>query len=65
MVNLQPQQFKTFRKVHKGLIRKYECPFPVKKKVGKAANSYLNSRIKTIRRYIVCIYNYLYKYKGR
>jgi len=57
MVNLQPQQFKTFRKVHKGLIRKYECPFPVKKKVGKAD---FNSRIKTIRRYIVCIYNYLY-----
>ncbi|XP_074364002.1 uncharacterized protein LOC141704713 [Apium graveolens] len=35
MVKLLPQQFKVFRKVHKGLIRKYEGPFEV---VGKVEN---------------------------
>ncbi|CAO2825208.1 unnamed protein product [Amaranthus hypochondriacus] len=37
MVKLLPQQFKVFRKVHKGLVRKYEGPFPVIKKVGKVS----------------------------
>jgi len=37
MVKLLPQQFKTFRKVHKGLIRRYEGPFPVLKRVGKVS----------------------------
>ncbi|KAK3013710.1 hypothetical protein RJ639_009801 [Escallonia herrerae] len=36
MLKLLPQQFKSFRKVHKGLIRKYEGPFPIVAKVGKA-----------------------------
>lgn len=37
MVKLQPQQFKVFRKIHKGLIRKYEGPFPILRKVGKVS----------------------------
>ncbi|KAI5652974.1 hypothetical protein M9H77_30161 [Catharanthus roseus] len=37
MVKLLPQQFKSFRKVHKGLIRRYEGPFPVLKRVGKVS----------------------------
>jgi len=37
MVKLLPQQFKTFRRVHKGLVRKYEGPFPVMSKVGKVS----------------------------
>ena len=37
MVKLLPQQFKNFRQVHKGLIRKYEGPFPVVRKVGKVS----------------------------
>ncbi|KAK3036807.1 hypothetical protein RJ639_030499 [Escallonia herrerae] len=37
MLKLLPQQFKSFRKVHKGLIRKYEGPFPIVAKVGKAS----------------------------
>ncbi|KAH9610870.1 hypothetical protein KSS87_016959, partial [Heliosperma pusillum] len=34
MVKLLTQQFKAFRSVHKGLVRKYEGPFPVIKRVG-------------------------------
>ncbi|KAL5800665.1 hypothetical protein ACOSQ3_032297 [Xanthoceras sorbifolium] len=37
LVKLLPQQFKAFRKVHKGLVRKYEGPFPILKKVGKVS----------------------------
>ncbi|KAK3008052.1 hypothetical protein RJ639_013688 [Escallonia herrerae] len=37
MLKLLPQQFKSFRKVHKGLIRKYEGPFPIMAKVGKVS----------------------------
>ncbi|KAK3038354.1 hypothetical protein RJ639_031450 [Escallonia herrerae] len=37
MLKLLPQQFKSFRKVHKGLIRKYEGPFPIVAKVGKVS----------------------------
>ncbi|KAK3013577.1 hypothetical protein RJ639_008756 [Escallonia herrerae] len=37
MLKLLPQQFKSFRKVHKGLIRKYEGPFPIMAKIGKAS----------------------------
>ena len=29
LVKLIPQQFKSFRKVHKGLVRKYEDLFPI------------------------------------
>ncbi|KAK9740067.1 hypothetical protein RND81_03G008800 [Saponaria officinalis] len=32
-----PEQFKAFRKVHKGLIRKYEGPFPVERRVGNVS----------------------------
>ncbi|KAL5744672.1 hypothetical protein ACOSQ2_027788 [Xanthoceras sorbifolium] len=37
LVKLLPQQFKAFRKVHKGFVRKYEGPFPILKKVGKVS----------------------------
>ncbi|KAK3006442.1 hypothetical protein RJ639_017437 [Escallonia herrerae] len=37
MLKLVPQQFKSLRKVHKGLIRKYEGPFPIVAKVGKVS----------------------------
>ncbi|KAK2999667.1 LOW QUALITY PROTEIN: hypothetical protein RJ639_024572, partial [Escallonia herrerae] len=37
MLKLLPQQFKSFRKVHKGLIQKYEGPFPIVAKVGKVS----------------------------
>ncbi|GKA38846.1 putative nucleotidyltransferase, ribonuclease H, partial [Tanacetum coccineum] len=36
MVKLLPQQFKSLRKVHKGLIQRYEGPFPMIGCVGKA-----------------------------
>ena len=35
LVKLIPQQFKSFRKVHKGLMRKCEGPFPILGRVGK------------------------------
>ncbi|KAL6199079.1 hypothetical protein ACLB2K_028866 [Fragaria x ananassa] len=38
LVKLLPQQFKTLRKVHKGLIRKYEGPFEVIKRIGKVSH---------------------------
>ena len=34
MIKLLPQQFKTLRKVHKGLVRRYEGPFRVVRRVG-------------------------------
>ena len=37
LVKLIPQQFKSFRKVHKGLVRKYEGPFPIIGRVGKVS----------------------------
>lgn len=37
MVKLPPQQFKAYRQVHKGLVRKYEGPFPITKKVGNVS----------------------------
>ncbi|GMP23406.1 hypothetical protein CsSME_00001020 [Camellia sinensis var. sinensis] len=37
LVKLLPQQFKSLRKVPKGLVRKYEGPFPITKKVGKVS----------------------------
>ncbi|KAK2969168.1 hypothetical protein RJ640_009927 [Escallonia rubra] len=37
MLKLFSQQFKSLRKVHKGLIRKYEGPFPIVAKVGKVS----------------------------
>ncbi|KAK4278290.1 hypothetical protein QN277_016155 [Acacia crassicarpa] len=37
MVKLLPQQFKVFRKVHKGLIRKYVGPYKIVGKVGKVS----------------------------
>ncbi|KAH9657888.1 Endonuclease [Citrus sinensis] len=37
MVKLLPQQFKTLRKVHKGLVRRYEGPFEVVQRVGKVS----------------------------
>ncbi|GJY14837.1 putative nucleotidyltransferase, ribonuclease H [Tanacetum coccineum] len=37
MVKLLPQQFKSLRKVHKGLIRRYEGHFPVIGRVGNVS----------------------------
>ncbi|GJS85676.1 putative nucleotidyltransferase, ribonuclease H [Tanacetum coccineum] len=39
MVKLLPQQFKSLRKVHKGLIRRYEGPFPVIGRVRKLSQA--------------------------
>ncbi|KAG8363029.1 hypothetical protein BUALT_BualtUnG0012500 [Buddleja alternifolia] len=35
LIKLIPQQFKAFRGMHKGLVRKYKGPYPVVAKVGK------------------------------
>ena len=37
MVKLLPQQYKVFRHVHKGLVRRYEGPFPITKKIGRVS----------------------------
>ncbi|KAL6124890.1 hypothetical protein ACLB2K_077398 [Fragaria x ananassa] len=37
LVKLLSQQFKSFRKVHKGLVRKYEGPFEVIKRIDKVS----------------------------
>jgi archaellum component FlaC len=37
LVKIRPRQFKTYRAVHKGLVRKYEGPFPVIAKVGRVS----------------------------
>ncbi|KAL7114912.1 hypothetical protein ACP275_04G150700 [Erythranthe tilingii] len=37
MVKLLPQQFKSLRGMHRGLIRRYEGPFPVVAKIGKVS----------------------------
>ncbi|KAH9674643.1 Endonuclease [Citrus sinensis] len=37
MIKLLPQQFKTLRKVHKGLVRRYEGPFRVVQRVGNVS----------------------------
>ena len=37
LVKLLPQQFKSLRKVHRSLLRKYEGPFPILKRVGKVS----------------------------
>ncbi|GMJ08286.1 hypothetical protein HRI_004497800 [Hibiscus trionum] len=47
MLKLLPQQFKTLRRVHKGLVRKYEGPFLVIKRVGKVSYQHqLKPRLK-------------------
>ncbi|KAF7828548.1 Transposon Ty3-I Gag-Pol polyprotein [Senna tora] len=37
MVKLLPHQTQRFAKLHKGLVRRYEGPFPVEKRIGKLA----------------------------
>ncbi|XP_043692842.1 uncharacterized protein LOC122643267 [Telopea speciosissima] len=37
LVKLLPQQLKSLRKVHKGLVRRYEGPFEITRKVGKVS----------------------------
>ena len=37
LVKLLPQQFKSLRPMHKGLVRRYEGPFPILGKVGKVS----------------------------
>ncbi|GJS98169.1 putative nucleotidyltransferase, ribonuclease H [Tanacetum coccineum] len=44
MVNLLPQQFKSLRKVHTGLIRRYEGPFPVIGRIGKWNSNEIEER---------------------
>ena len=47
LVKHLPQQFKSLRSVHKGLVRKYEGPFPILGKVGKVSYKVeLPSRLK-------------------
>ncbi|XP_076888046.1 uncharacterized protein LOC143538355 [Bidens hawaiensis] len=47
MVKLVPNQFKSLRKVHKGLVRRYEGPFPVVARVGKVSYHFqLPSKLK-------------------
>lgn len=37
MVKLLPQTIRNYKKIHKGLLRRYEGPFPVEKRIGKLA----------------------------
>nr|GMD76747.1 Transposon Tf2-2 polyprotein [Ipomoea batatas] len=37
LIKFLPQQFKAFRGLHKGLVRKYEGPFPIIGKVGNVS----------------------------
>ncbi|XP_068666363.1 uncharacterized protein [Aristolochia californica] len=37
MIKLPPQQFKALRGKHKGLVRRYEGPYPITKRVGKVS----------------------------
>ena len=37
LVKLLPQQFKSLRPVHEGLVRRYEGPFPILGKVNKVS----------------------------
>jgi hypothetical protein len=37
MMKLFPHQSRRFAKVHKGLVRRYEGPFPIEKRIGKLA----------------------------
>ncbi|GKV19476.1 hypothetical protein SLEP1_g29735 [Rubroshorea leprosula] len=37
MVKLPAQQFKAYQQVHKGLVRRYEGPYPILGKVGKVS----------------------------
>ena len=37
LAKLLPQQFKSVRPMHKGLVRRYEGPFPILGKVGKVS----------------------------
>ena len=37
LVKLFPQQFKSLRPMHKGLVRRYKGPFPILGKVGKVS----------------------------
>ena len=47
LVKLLPQQFKSLKLVHKGLVRRYEGPFPILGKVGKVSYRVeLSSRLK-------------------
>ena len=40
MVKLLPNQFKSLQQVHKGLVRRYEGPFPIVKCVEAVATRY-------------------------
>ncbi|CAA0818654.1 Unknown protein [Striga hermonthica] len=62
LVKLLPQQFKTFRSLHKGLIRKYEGPYPMDKKVGNVA--YRVDLPPTLKIHLVFHVSMLNPYKG-
>ncbi|CAN1260507.1 Transposon Ty3-I Gag-Pol polyprotein [Linum perenne] len=44
MVKFYPYRFKHLKNVHKGLLRRYEGPFPVVKKVGRVAYKTLGGK---------------------
>nr|GEU66337.1 hypothetical protein VITISV_008583 [Tanacetum cinerariifolium] len=62
MVKLLPQQFKSLRKVHKGLIRRYEGPFLVIRCVGKV--SYRVQLPPKLKVYLVFYVSFLKPYHG-
>ncbi|RVW21690.1 hypothetical protein CK203_099893 [Vitis vinifera] len=72
LVKLLPQQFKSLRPVHKGLVRRYEGPFPILGKVGKVSYkvSYRQGggthhcRPNHQKAWCASCYGYLVKWKG-
>ncbi|RVW80081.1 hypothetical protein CK203_052418 [Vitis vinifera] len=48
LAKLLPQQFKSVRPMHKGLVRRYEGPFPILGKVGKAPTTVVTSYDKEV-----------------
>ncbi|RVW21679.1 hypothetical protein CK203_099894 [Vitis vinifera] len=65
LVKLLPQQFKSLRPVHKGLVRRYEGPFPILGKVGKVSYKVELPPDRIIRRRgVPPATEYLVKWKG-
>ena len=62
LVKLFPQQFKSLRPMHKGLVRRYEGPFPILGKVGKV--SYRVELPPTLKIHPVFHTSYLKPYHG-
>ena len=60
LVKLIPQQFKSLRSVHKGLMRRYEGPFPILGKVGKV--SYKVELLPRLKIHLIFLESYLKPY---